>query len=39
MDPAERAARDKILKEVIERNTPSKWVWHQLNDIERLHES
>lgn len=39
MDPAEKAARDKILKEVIERNTPSKWVWHQLNDIERLHES
>ncbi|MDQ4148826.1 MAG: trehalose-6-phosphate synthase [Actinomycetota bacterium] len=39
MEPPEKAARSKVLREVIDRNSPSKWVWHQLNDITRLHES
>lgn len=38
MEAPEKAARAKILREVIDHNSPSKWVWHQLRDITRLHE-
>ena len=39
MPRRQRADRASFLREVLEKNTPSKWVWHQLNDIRRLHES
>ncbi|MEO7803215.1 MAG: trehalose-6-phosphate synthase [Actinomycetota bacterium] len=39
MDPAERKKMSEVLRGVVKRNTPSKWVWHQLRDIRRLHES
>jgi len=39
MDAEEKQNRALFNKEVIERNTPSKWVWRQLRDITRLHES
>ncbi|MGH2771709.1 MAG: alpha,alpha-trehalose-phosphate synthase (UDP-forming) [Actinomycetota bacterium] len=38
MEKSEKAELAAILKEVIDRNTPSKWVWYQLSDIRRLHE-
>jgi len=38
MEADQKAQLSGILKEVISRNSPSKWVWHQLNDIKRLHE-
>jgi trehalose 6-phosphate synthase len=39
MNAEEKRIRSMFNKEVIERNTPSKWVWRQLKDITRLHES
>lgn len=39
MDPEERKARARVLREVVQRNDPNKWVWHQLHDIRRLHEA
>ncbi|MCA1840260.1 MAG: trehalose-6-phosphate synthase [Actinomycetota bacterium] len=39
MDASERADLGSFLRQVIEKNTPSKWVWYQLNDIRRLHEA
>jgi trehalose 6-phosphate synthase len=39
LDPDQRAARARLLREVVERNNPTKWVWHQLRDIRRLHEA
>lgn len=39
MEPAQRKELSDLLKGVIGQNTPSKWVWYQLNDIRRLHES
>jgi trehalose 6-phosphate synthase len=38
MEAPEKAARARILREVIDRNSPTKWVWHQLKDIASLHE-
>ncbi|MGQ0679597.1 MAG: alpha,alpha-trehalose-phosphate synthase (UDP-forming) [Actinomycetota bacterium] len=39
MDDEQKRLRATFNREVIERNTPSKWVWRQLKDITRLHES
>ena len=39
MPHEQRADRASFLREVLDKNTPSKWVWHQLNDIRRLHEA
>ena len=39
MNDEEKRMRSLFNKEVIERNTPSKWVWRQLRDITRLHDS
>lgn len=39
MNAEEKRMRSMFNKEVIERNTPSKWVWRQLKDITRLHET
>ncbi len=33
MDPEERRARADLLREVVERNNPWKWLSHQLADI------
>lgn len=38
MAPQRKADLSEMMKEVINRNTPTKWVWHQLRDIRRLHE-
>lgn len=39
MESDSRSSRAAFLKDVIQRNTPAKWIWHQLVDIRRLHES
>jgi trehalose-6-phosphate synthase len=39
MEPEEKARLSQLNREVIDHNTPSKWVWRQLKDITRLHES
>lgn len=39
MEPEEKRRFAELNREVIEHNTPSKWVWQQLKDITRLHES
>lgn len=39
MDPEQKRMRSEFNREVIERNTPSKWVYRQLKDITRLHAS
>jgi trehalose 6-phosphate synthase len=39
MDPDERRDRAAALRETVERNDPAKWVYHQLKDIRRLHDS
>jgi len=39
MEPAQRKELAQILRSVVDRNTPSKWVWYQLHDIKRLHET
>jgi trehalose 6-phosphate synthase len=36
MDPTERSYRAAILKDVVDHNTPAKWVRHQLEDIAEL---
>jgi trehalose 6-phosphate synthase len=36
MDAESKAARARALREVVEHNNPTKWVWHQLRDIRRL---
>lgn len=36
MDEQERKTRARILREIVERNSPTKWVSHQLQDIARL---
>jgi trehalose 6-phosphate synthase len=36
MDAESRAARASALRDVVEHNNPTKWVWHQLRDIRRL---
>jgi trehalose-6-phosphate synthase len=33
MEPQDRATRAELLGEVIERNSPWKWLSHQLEDI------
>lgn len=38
MDENQRMDLFNFTREVVERNTPSKWVWYQLRDIRRLHE-
>lgn len=37
MDAAERRGRVTLLRQVVERNDPTKWIWHQLDDIRHLH--
>lgn len=39
MAPEERKSRAETLRTTVERNDPSKWMWHQLSDIRRLHDS
>ncbi|MEX0789542.1 MAG: trehalose-6-phosphate synthase [Actinomycetota bacterium] len=39
MEPDEKKRMAALNREVIDHNTPSKWVWRQLKDITRLHES
>lgn len=39
MDPEQKRLRSQFNREVIERNTPTKWVYRQLKDITRLHET
>lgn len=39
MQEGEKARLARVNREVIEHNNPSKWVWRQLSDITRLHES
>lgn len=39
IDAAERKTRARVLRETVERNNPNKWVWFQLRDIRRLHET
>jgi trehalose 6-phosphate synthase len=39
MDEQERSKRARTLRETVERNDPNKWVYHQLRDIRRLHDS
>lgn len=39
MDPEEKKTRAGLLKEIVERNSPTKWVARQLADISRLHSS
>jgi trehalose 6-phosphate synthase len=39
MEQDERKTRAGLLREIVERNSPAKWVAHQLADISRLHES
>lgn len=36
MNPEERRDRASLLRQVVEHNNPSKWVWHQLRDIKRM---
>lgn len=38
IDRDERKSRAALLREIVERNSPAKWVAHQLRDISRLHE-
>ena len=39
MAPGERRRMAQVNREIVDHNTPSKWVWRQLKDITRLHES
>lgn len=39
MEPSHRSELSQLLREVIERNNPTKWVWFQLRDIRRLHQA
>lgn len=39
MEQEERKIRGGLLREIVERNSPAKWVTHQLADISRLHQS
>lgn len=38
MEPGLKKEMAEMLKGVVSRNTPVKWVWYQLRDIRRLHD-